>query len=211
MLRNNIYAYEDDYMYFTFNGIHSSTYNLIQQNDLEDLKIYADRDTKVDFLQPKYQTGQYLLGVSNPQRKFPLKLVAENVTRVEIKKIIKWLEAGTVGTLSFDYSPDWQYDVVVSEMKDPNIYVLDDENHFIASFEVTFTTIEQSIAYNKFNSEFTIDANSIGSGQQYAGFNNSYFILANFDKNSIFCTRTNSFQSIFIKVVIFQNTSNFVF
>lgn len=147
MLKSNEYFYNDEYMYFTFNTTHSSKYNLIIQNDIDDLKIYADRGSKVDFLQPANQTGQYMLGVSHPQRQFPLKLVAQNLNRRDIREVTKWLETGTVGTLSFDYAPDWEYDVVVSSLTDPNIYPLDDEL-FVMTVEVTFVTMEEAIAHN---------------------------------------------------------------
>ena len=43
MLKNNI-VYQDNYMYFKFNGIHSSQYNVMIQNNVDDLKIITGQN-----------------------------------------------------------------------------------------------------------------------------------------------------------------------
>ena len=147
--RNNYYYY-DDYMYFSFNGIHSSKYNLIIQNDLEDLKLNISTGAKLEFASPKYQTGQHLLGVSRPQRSFPsLKLVAQGLTRSQCVEMVKWLKPGIQGFLKFDYASDWEYDVVVNSLSDPNLYMQDDGTYIVA-LEVNFVTTTTYMAHNAY-------------------------------------------------------------
>lgn len=146
MLENN-YFYQDEYMYFTFNNIHSSKYNLFIQNDIEDLKLYINSDSNVNFVQPQYQTGQYILGTTSPQRPIPLKLAAINLTREDIIELVKWLKVGTMGVIQFDFASDWCFDVVVTSATDPNLY-LQDNQLYIISLEVKLSTIYSPYARN---------------------------------------------------------------
>lgn len=140
LTQGNNYYYYDDYMYFTFNGVHSSKYNLFIENDVEDLKLNISTGAKLEFTSPKYQTGQYLLGATHPQRELPkLKLVANNLTRAQCLEITKWLKPGTQGAFKFDYAPDWEYDVVVSSISDPNLYIQNDSK-YIFTTDVQFVT-----------------------------------------------------------------------
>ena len=147
MLKSN-YKYEDEYMYFTFKGVHSSKYNIVIQNDIEDLKLYVNSNISIDFTSPKNQNGQYVLGVSRPQRKIPLNIVAENLTRKDVIEIAKWLKSGSIGELGFDFSPDWVYDVILTTDKDINLYPIDDE-YFTMSWELEFSTVNSSCARSK--------------------------------------------------------------
>jgi hypothetical protein len=146
LTQGNNYYYYDDYMYFTFNGVHSSKYNLFIQNDTEDLKLNISTGAKLEFTSPKYQTGQYLLGATHPQRELPqLKLVANNLTRAQCLEIAKWLKPGTQGAFKFDYAPDWEYDAVVSSISEPNLYA-QDNNKYIFTTEVKFVTTSSPYA-----------------------------------------------------------------
>lgn len=155
MLKNNISFYQDEYTHFTFNGISSAYYNLMIINNLDDLKMIVDSEYSLQFLQPKNQNGQYLLGVSGPQKSFPFSLVAHGVNRQELRQIIQWLKVGTTGTLSFDYAPDWEYDVVIRSVDNPQLYAQEDD-HFIATFKINFVTLEEPVAHSKFKDHISI-------------------------------------------------------
>ena len=169
MLINNHYYYNDEYMYFMFNGIHSSKYNLFIQNDIEDLKMNINNNSSVEFASPKNQSGQYVLGVTHPQRTFSLKLAAEGLTREQIRTMVKWLKVGSLGALTFDFAPDWCFDVVIKSNKEPNLYE-ESANTFIVSFEVEFVTTVSPYARNVQNGIFV----SNGSGNE--AYNNSLLI-----------------------------------
>lgn len=154
--RNN-YFYFDDYMYFSFNNIHSSKYNLVIQNDIEDLKLNTDTGAKLDFSSAKYQEGQYYLGVTRPQKSIPLKVVGKELTRAQTIEIAQWLRIGTTGALVFDFAEDWAYDVVVSSLSDFNLYEQEPDT-YIVSFEVKFATINSVYARNRYDAAISSSA-----------------------------------------------------
>lgn len=154
--RNN-YFYFDDYMYFSFNNIHSSKYNLVIQNDIEDLKLNTDTGAKLDFSSAKYQEGQYYLGVTRPQKSIPLKVVGKELTRAQTIEIAQWLRIGTTGALIFDFAEDWAYDVVVSSLLDFNLYEQEPDT-YIVSFEVKFATINSVYARNRYDAAVSSSA-----------------------------------------------------
>ena len=152
MLKSNFDFYWDEYVHFTFNNIHSSQFNLYIQNNVDDLKLIINDGAKIDFASPKYSEGQYVLGVTRSQRKFPLKLVAHSLNRRQIMQMHKWLKIGTTSSLSFDFSSDWCYDVIVNTLSDFNLYPQDEENElFIVSFSIEWITTTKTYARNKFN------------------------------------------------------------
>lgn len=146
MLESNLF-YKDEYMQFSFKDIHSSKYNLYIKNDIDDLKIFINSETSIEYATPKYQNGKIVLGVTRPQRNIPLSLVAYGLCRHEILNMTKWMKAGEIGGLCFDFSKDWTYDTIISEMSDLNIYPLDN-GYFIATFDITFSTLNGTAARN---------------------------------------------------------------
>jgi hypothetical protein len=179
-------------MYFTFNTIHSSKYNLIIQNDIEDLKLIIDSGGKNSFASPQYQNGQYMLGLTKPQRKFPLKLVAQGLTRGEAISATEWLEQGTYGLLIFDFNTDWAYEVIVDKITDPNIYMDTDGEHCTISFSVDFVTVNSTYArssrpafaeINNGEQSPSVDGHTI-KDTALIGFNNNLLIPAIILKNS---------------------------
>ena len=141
MLNDKMY-YTDEFMYFTFNTIRSEQFNLSIQNDIDDLKLYINSGASIDYTAPKYQNGQYVLGVTHSQREFPLKVVARGLNRGDIRQMAQWLKVGSIGVLSFDFATDWGYDTILDTLSDFNLYPMDDEEHFIVSFDLTFKTVE---------------------------------------------------------------------
>lgn len=205
MLKSNL-NYEDQYMYFNFKGRSSRDFNLIMQNDTDDLIINANRGTSVEFISPKYQKGQYLLGVTHSQREFPLTLVAEGLNKRDIREMLKWLETGNTGSLSFEYAPDWEYSVIVSDIENPNIYPMDEDGYFIVAFKITFVTVEQTIARNKLDGVADIhffEGVNDGENWQLAEANNEKLIPPFAFKRSI----TNGENQLIMNINFLGNES----
>lgn len=171
MLRNNnIYYYNDRFMYFTFGNIHSSKYNLFIVNNGDDIKTYNNSGASNDYVSPKYYDGAILLGTTRSQREFPFTLAAEGLTALQVKQIAKWLEVGSVGKLVLDDDPDWSYTVVVDELGDMNTYV-QHGNKYIVEFNVKFKTIGTYLATNSHDIFVQIQNNDLSIAAQSA--NNS--------------------------------------
>lgn len=178
MLENNL-QYNDEYVYFTFNGIHSSKYNLMIQNNIDDFKIITNENTSIDYASPKYQNGRYMMGVTRSHRPIPHKLVAYGLTRADANQVAEWLRVGYHGPLVYDYAPDWQYNVVVSKLGDMNLYPIEDAKHFVITFDITFETLEGTDAENVQDAVIMLYAEEITkNGKKFYGLNNSNLIPA---------------------------------
>jgi len=153
----NDFFYYDEYMFFTFDNIHSSEYNLVIQNDIDDLKLYVSTGAQVDLVSSQYQKGQHVLGVTRPQREFPLVLMASGLTRAQIINMMHWLKAGAQGNFKMDFTQDWEFDVVINSVSDPNLYE-QDNNTFVASFEITFITTTSPYARNAMDAILDFDS-----------------------------------------------------
>ena len=179
MLKNN---YTDDYMCFEFNGINSSAHKLYIQNNIDDLKMYLNRGTNIEYTSPKYQNGRYVMGVTHSHREIPLKLVTEPMSRSDINDIMIWLIDGTIGDLSFDFASKWKYRVIVSSISDPILYATEGASKFIATFDVKFHTIEGTDPINNERLTITIDNINVNETQESATCNVSYTNQADSDK-----------------------------
>lgn len=184
MLKNNL-VYKDDYIFFTFNGIRSSNYNLMIQNNIDDLKIITNTNSSIDYASLKYQTGRYMMGVTRSHRVLSHKLVAYGLTRNEANKMAAWLQEGNYGSLVYDYAPDWKYNVVINKLGDMNLYPVDIQ-HFIVSFDIEFNTIEGTDAENIQDAIIILDQTTICAEQAensddittYYGINNKKIVPA---------------------------------
>ena len=181
MLKNN-FQYKDNYMFFKFNGIHSSQYNVMIQNDINDLKIVVNENASIDYVSPKYQNGRYVMGVTRSHRPLPHKLVAYGLTRAEANQIAAWLSPGTIGALIYDYALDWQYNVIISKLGDMNLYPID-AKHFVISFDIEFNTIEGTDAQSTQDAIIMLDIEDVYSSTSdieteahYYGINNHKLI-----------------------------------
>ena len=144
MIRDNTkttktpYYYNDNEMYFSFNTIHSSKYNLFIVNN-NDLKFVNKTTKSISYETPLYQNWSYLLNASQSQKEISLNLAAEGLTSAQCEEVFRWLKVGETGLLVLDYDTFWGWNVVVSELGDANYY--QNENGYIISFSVKFTTV----------------------------------------------------------------------
>ena len=171
MLRNNKYYYEDRYMYFTFNGIHSSKYNLFIQNK-NDLKIENTIGAKSSFVSAAFQEGNYYTGTERTQKTIKRKCAAEGLTLSQYKEMMKWLSAGDTGFLSFDSDPYWGWTVVLDTVGDATF--LDRSGGLVVEFELTFKTIGTYLARNRYPAYVGLDEASVDDLTNTSTCNNRY-------------------------------------
>lgn len=147
MLRSkkHYYWYNDEYMYFYFNGQHSSKYNLFIQNS-KALTIENTVGAASEYSNAIMQEGTYYLGTSRKQKTFKRKCAAEGLTLDEYKRMMQWLTVGTTGELSFDSDKYWGWTVVLDTIGDAT--VSGNNDFLIVEFELTFKTIGTYLAHN---------------------------------------------------------------
>ena len=147
MLRSNehYYWYNDDYMYFSFKGEHSSKYHLFIQNSKK-LTLENTVGAASEYSNAILQEGTYYLGTSRKQKTFKRKCAAEALTKDEYRSMMKWLSVGTTGELVFDSDKYWGWTVVLDTVGDATF--VDRGGKLTVEFEVTFKTIGTYLAHN---------------------------------------------------------------
>ena len=138
-------CYNDEYVHFSFATLPSSAFNVCIQNSEDELKMFVNCGDSVNFVSPSNQNKAYALGIKHPQRTLQFKLLAYNVSREDLRHIMSWLKVGNSGVLSFDFAPDWGYDVVVSGLDNPTLIPVDNDE-FVATFGITFATVNSTAA-----------------------------------------------------------------
>lgn len=147
MLTNNKYYYTDKYMYFSFDGVHSSKYNLFIENN-NNLTIENNIGQSSEFVSAMFQEGNYYMGTKRTQKTFKRKCAAEGLTLSQYKAMIKWLSVGKTGMLIFDSNPYWGWTVVLDTVGDATF--VGDTSNLIVQFELTFKTIGTYLARNAY-------------------------------------------------------------
>ena len=160
---NQGYYYEDQFMYFNFNGIHSSQYNLFMINKGDNIKIITDTKSKTEFLSPSYQNFTYFLGTTDTQKEFKYNCAAEDLTFAQCGELFQWLKQGTLGFLILDSNPDWGYDAVLENVSDA-ITTPIGANRYIVEFDVTFKTVGTYLASSVYPSSLD-EIDEISSNQ----------------------------------------------
>ena len=147
MLRDNYYTYNDEYLYFTFNGIHSSEYNLFITNK-NDLKIENGVSESSEYTSAMFQEGAYYMGTKRTQKTFKRKCAAGGITLSQYKEMMVWLTQGSRGFLVFDNNPWWGWTVVLDSVGDATI--MDRNGKLVVEFDITWKTIGTFLARNRY-------------------------------------------------------------
>lgn len=154
MLINNGYYYEDKYMFFTFDGVHSSKYNLFIVNK-NDLKIENSIGESSEYVSAMFQEGAYYTGTKKVQKTFKRKCAAEGLTLSQYKEMMRWLAQGKRGFLSFDSNPWWGWTVVLDTVSDASIIERNDK--LVVEFDVTWKTVGTFLARNMYETYYNND------------------------------------------------------
>ena len=144
-LEQGYYWYNDEYMYFSFNGHHSSKYHLFIQNSKE-LTIENSVSAASEYSNAMLQEGTYYLGTSRKQKTFKRKCAAEGLTLDDYRRMMNWLTVGTTGELVFDSDRYWGWTVVLDTVGDATFH--GNNNNLIIEFDLTFKTIGTYLAHS---------------------------------------------------------------
>ena len=160
MLKDNRYYYEDQYMYFSFDGVHSSEYNLFMINSAQ-MTMENNAGESAEFVSAMFQEGVYYTGTKKTQKTFKRKCAAEGLSLSQYKRMMKWLTTGEQGMLSFDSNPYWGWNVVLTNVSDTS-YALNNTD-MVVELELTFKTIGNYLARNTVPATYTITPPSSSS------------------------------------------------
>lgn len=153
-LEQNYYWYNDEYMYFSFNGHHSSKYHLFIQNSKE-LTIENTVGSASEYSNAMMQEGTYYLGTSRKQKTFKRKCAAKLGSMQDYRRMMKWLTVGTTGELVFDNDRYWGWTVVLDTVGDATF--VQRNNVLIVEFEITFKTIGTYLAHSVYPATWMVE------------------------------------------------------
>lgn len=131
-----------DYIYFTFNGVSSSRFNLMVQNKGEDLLFPSQPGFDNQIIAPIYQGATYLAGVNKKERVFNFNCWIDSISIDLVRELLVWLSVNKTGILQIGYNPNFQYKVKVNSISDFKHMAING-NSATANYEftVSFVTI----------------------------------------------------------------------
>lgn len=146
---NKKYYYNDEYMYFWFDGQHSAKYNLFIVNS-NGLTIENSYGTSTEYIKAMSQEGSHLLGATRSQKTIKRTVAAEGLSLIQYKEMMLWLMEGKTGWLSFDSNPYWGWTVILEQVDDSNVYYT--ECGMVVELQLTWKTIGLPYATNRYAS-----------------------------------------------------------
>lgn len=135
----------DRFLYFTFNGRHSSEFDLFYINNGGDIVLPFTPVVKYNTVNPLYQNRTYIVGKNTNAKQLKLNVAADRKEMDQIDDIMEWLNPSVKGELSFDHRPDYTHQVYISNITDPTLIPMESRENRIENviyFEITFETYD---------------------------------------------------------------------
>lgn len=147
--------YKDRYLGFTYNG---KSMNMTAEADFfgfiensgSDLSFFNAPSFSNQFVIPQFGDRTFYTGNSKGNKTFSLKIQLEKLTLEKYRKFLEWLNPDSKGTLIFDYSPNYGYDVKVQSISPSEFHVTKRKNHnedfYYIDMTIAFITVEDFAA-----------------------------------------------------------------
>ena len=145
----------EKFLYFTFDGVHSSTYNCFYTNYGEDLVFPMIPQFSDSTSSPLFQQHTYYLGTTIQDKVFQLNCVCQEITKSQFLAVQNWLDIERIGELHFDFLNFEHFNVKISNISDVKLYPLTSSLYHY-SFTLTFTTISDYAALSNTIYKFLI-------------------------------------------------------
>jgi hypothetical protein len=114
----------DKFLSFTYRGQSLKTeYNGYIENDGSNLQIFNAPNFSNEFAFPKFGETSHFLGVNKENREFNFTIIFVERTLSQYREILNWLNLESKGKFSFDYSPNYSYDVKLSNISPGTMFV----------------------------------------------------------------------------------------
>lgn len=147
--------YKDRYLGFTYNG---KTINMTAEADFfgfienegNELLFFNTSDFSNEFVIPQFSDRTFYTGNTKSNRTFNLKIQLDELTLHKYREFLELLNPDSVGTLIFDYNPNYGYDVKVQSISPSEFHVLkrnnNNEDFYYVDMSVDFITTEDYAA-----------------------------------------------------------------
>jgi len=122
----------DNYLSFNYNNPNFtkaefnnklSNFNGFIINEGNDLKFFNPSNFSHEFMTPQFGKQSYFLGTTRENREFNFSILLRGITLDTYREFLRWLNPEEEGVLSFDYSPNYGYDVKVNSIGEATFYV----------------------------------------------------------------------------------------
>lgn len=151
------------YIYFTFDGVSSSRFNLVVQNQGEDLLFPSQPGFDNQIIAPIYQGATYLAGVNKKERVFNFNCWVDSLSIDLVREMLTWLSVNKIGSLVLDYNPNFQYRVKINSISDfKHMPINGDSGTSNYEFTISFVTIgnpssESTTTYTILDHDMVVD------------------------------------------------------
>ena len=147
--------YRDRYLGFTYNGkamnmtAEADFFGFIE-NEGNELSFFNTPDFSNEFVVPEFGERTIYTGNTKSNKTFSLKIQLEKLTLHKYREFLEWLNLDSQGTLIFDYSPNYGYDVKVQSISPSEFHVTKRKNHnedfYYVDMAVDFITVRDFAA-----------------------------------------------------------------
>lgn len=140
---------KDRFLYFTYNGIHSSEFGAFYENSGTDISFPFSHTARHQTSSPLYQDRTFWLGSNKEPKSFSMDIAVGDKTLYETEKIFEWLNPNKPGKLSIDYRPNYTYDVIIDSISPSYILPKLMDNGLVKNillFSITFLTVNTHLA-----------------------------------------------------------------
>lgn len=183
--------YVDDYVGFTWNNVHSSTFNCFIENTGH-LEFVGAPSFSNNFVSPAFQTRTYYTGMQNQSKKFQLNLVFYQLTLSELNAAFHWLDRTIVSDFYFDYEEYWKYSCKLSSIGNIEKYVTGRTMYrgrpcdlYLCRVAVQFETVYHSEAISAYAVCKSTEEGPASLVTEYSEHNGSqYFPYTSYDETS---------------------------
>lgn len=118
-----VWSKNSKYQDFLYKGEKLSDYNGFIINEGQDLKFFNPTFNH-EFASPQFTKKSYFLGTTIEKREFNFSIILKEITLQKYREFLAWLNPKDEGVLSFDYNPDYGYEVKLNSISEGTFYVV---------------------------------------------------------------------------------------
>lgn len=140
----------DEFLYFTFNGVHSSKFGVFYTNSAGGFSYPLVPTFTQNFVRPMYQGVTYHLGTDMQSAVYKMTLAAGKLQEYDRKGIFNWLNIGHPSTIIFDLFPVYEQRVMITNIGEPMLYPRKMANGLVETlieFDIEMTSVGGAYPY----------------------------------------------------------------
>lgn len=110
-------------------------------NEGSDLQFVNTPEFSNNIIAPDFSSRTYYTGISKGSRELSFTIMLDEITFEDYKDFLYWLNMDDSGDLSFDYNPNYSYEVKVSGISPGEFNPINNTGKYYVEIDLDFTTI----------------------------------------------------------------------